>query len=102
MLALKGHEMGLEVHVLSPSAQDPAAQVVRHHHLGQPMVESDLNAFFSHVDLVTFESEFMDAGLLQRVAVRTAVPIQPRPHVMASLQDRLEQKEWLVRHKIPT
>ena len=30
MLALKGAEMGLEVHILSSDAQDPAAQVVHH------------------------------------------------------------------------
>lgn len=102
MLALKGHEMGLEIHVLSPDPQDPAGQVVRHHHAGDPASEADLKAFFAKVDIVTFESEFMDAELLQKVSADTKVPVHPKPSVMGRLQDRLLQKEFLGAHRIPT
>ncbi len=102
MLALKGHEMGLEIHVLSPDPRDPAAQVVRHHHRGDPASEADLKAFFARVDIVTFESEFMDAALLGTVATATRVPVHPRPEIMGRLQDRLRQKEFLESRRLPT
>lgn len=102
MLALKGHEMGLEIHVLSPDSGDPAAQVVRHHHPGSPTDEKALRTFFKHVDLVTFESEFMDASALERLSDETRVPVRPRPSLMAMLQDRLTQKKWLQSQGLPT
>lgn len=102
MLALKGHEMGLEIHVLSQSLQDPAAQVVRHHHKGDPGNETDLRAFFASVDLVTFESEFMDAELLEKISAETKIAVHPKPKIMGRLQDRLHQKQFLQDNNIPT
>src|SRR5205085_453766 len=34
-------------------------------------------------------------------AVQTMTPLRPGPHVLAVVQDRLVQKEWLVAHGFP-
>jgi 5-(carboxyamino)imidazole ribonucleotide synthase len=65
MLALRGHSLGLDMHVLSESAFDPAAQVVKHHHVGDPNDEIQVRKFLESVDLATFESEFLDAETLR-------------------------------------
>jgi 5-(carboxyamino)imidazole ribonucleotide synthase len=103
MLALEGHRLGLTVHILSQNPQDPAAQVVRHHHAGDPDRGDALAAFLAQVDVATFESEFLDAGKLAQAArLPGAARIYPEPEIMGVIQDRLSQKEMLVKHKIPT
>lgn len=102
MLAIKGHELGLEVHILSEKATDPAAQVVKHFHAGNPNSAKDLYAFFQAVDLVTFESEFYSGDLLADISRETKTPVHPRPQTMSLLQDRLTQKQSLLDHQIPT
>ena len=102
MLALRGHSLGLEIHVLSASSDDPAAQVVRHHHKGDVGSETDLRKFLSSVDVATFESEFLDSELLSQISAYTKVPIFPEPGLMGLIQDRLNQKELLLLNKLPT
>jgi 5-(carboxyamino)imidazole ribonucleotide synthase len=94
--------MGLEVHILSEKPDDPAAQVVRHWHQGDPQKTRDLQDFMGLVDLVTFESEFYSGELLAEVQVQTKTPILPDPGVMSVLQDRLSQKEALLENHVPT
>ncbi len=102
MLILKGHELGLQMHVLSSSSDDPAAQVTGYHHVGDPNEESDVRSFLRAVDIATFESEFMDAEMLAQLSRETKCPIRPHPDVMAQIQDRLEQKALLLEHNLPT
>ena len=102
MLALKGSELGLEMHVLSPHAHDPAAQVTRHWSQGSPDRIEDLIPFFRSVDLVTVESEFHNADLLARAAQESKTPLHPTPQSLGILQDRLSQKEQLISAGLPT
>jgi 5-(carboxyamino)imidazole ribonucleotide synthase len=101
MLALRGHSLGLEMHVLSESAYDPAALVVKHHHLGNPNEEEQVRKFLESVDVATFESEFLDSDLLSQVSQYTKTPIFPQPDLMGLIQDRLNQKELLILNKLP-
>ncbi len=102
MLILKGHEMGLQMHVLSSSSEDPAAQVTGYHHVGDPNDAADVRNFLRVVDLVTFESEFLEAESLAKLSTETKCPIRPHPDVIARIQDRLEQKSLLLDHHLPT
>jgi len=102
MLALKAHELGLKVAILSENADDPAAQVTALWTQGSLADRKALKKFLAACSLVTFESEFLDAQLLDRLAKETATPILPRPADMASLQDRLTQKELLLKNRLPT
>lgn len=102
MMALKAHELGIPVAVFSEKADDPAAQVVSLHHPGRLDDRKALEAFLRSCLLITFESEFLDAGLLTKLAEKTKTTILPAPDHMALLQDRLTQKALLAKHKLPT
>jgi 5-(carboxyamino)imidazole ribonucleotide synthase len=102
MLAIKGHELGFEMHVLSREASDPAAQVVRMHHVGNPDNPSDLIAFLNRVDVATFESEFLDSQRLIKAADSAQKTVFPLPGLMGELQDRLSQKQLLGKYRLPT
>lgn len=105
MLAESAHRLGIEIHILSENASDPAAQVARNWHQGSPHSLSDLAEFFRKVDLVTFESEFIDAGKI-REALRKAktpdLPFFPKLELIEKLQDRRDQKNLLVAAGLPT
>jgi 5-(carboxyamino)imidazole ribonucleotide synthase len=102
LLALAAHDLGLQVHVLCANADEPAAQVVRHCHIGSTDRVSDIQKFLKQVDIVTFESEFLNAELLERLSKKTRVPIFPAPKLMGELQDRLSQKRLLLHHGLPS
>ncbi|MBX3042052.1 MAG: ATP-grasp domain-containing protein [Bdellovibrionaceae bacterium] len=95
MLALKGQELGLEMHVLSPQASDPAAQVTRHWHQGSPDHAEDLASFFRQVDVVTVESEFHEATSLASAEKSSGTKLFPSAQNLGTLQDRLPQKDLL-------
>ncbi|MCB0356129.1 MAG: 5-(carboxyamino)imidazole ribonucleotide synthase [Bdellovibrionales bacterium] len=102
MLVLKGHELGLRMHVLSENEDDPAAQVTRFWHQGSLSNKKSLVSFLKNVDVTTFESEFLDADLLQDISREHHVQIYPRPYLMARLQDRWLQKQMLNKHNMKT
>ncbi len=102
MLVLKGHDLGLQMHILSENESDPAAQVTKNWHKGSLNNKQNLISFLKKVDVATFESEFLDAKLLQEVCREKQFQIYPRPHMMARLQDRLVQKQILNKYSVAT
>ncbi len=102
MLVLKAHEMGVPVAVLSENDDDPAAQVARQWFPGKLNDREKLASFIKRCRLVTFESEFLDAEVLEALQKETGVDILPRPADMRLIQDRLSQKKLLVDNKLPT
>lgn len=102
MLVLKGHEMGLKMHVLSASKEDPAAQVTSYWHKGNIQNSRDLKSFLSQVDVATFESEFLPGPALTQLSRETKTPIRPRPSLMEKIQDRWTQKKLMKKWAIPT
>lgn len=106
MMALKGAELGYEVHIFSEHSTDPAAQVTRHWHSG--MIGSSeaqlatLTEFFKSVDVVTFESEFIPPEPIKAAALRSQVPVRPSIDLMAALRERGSQKALLQKYKVPT
>jgi 5-(carboxyamino)imidazole ribonucleotide synthase len=102
MLCLEGHKLNLEMHVLSGAANDPAAQVTQHWHAGDLENSKDLQNFFSKVDVVTFESEFLSQKVLLEAEAHSKIELHPRVGLISELSDRLKQKAWLERFDIPT
>ncbi len=102
MLALRGFELGSQVHIYSESSNDPAAQVTRFSHQGKSDSNADLKKFLNEVGVATFESEFMDAELLAKLSKETGTNIFPAPNLMGKIQDRLLQKELLIKNKVAT
>ena len=102
MLAMKCHELGVPVAIYSPNKADPAAQVVSEWKQGALEDRERLVQFLKECSVVTFESEFMNAELLNAIAKETKTQVFPSPKLMGALQDRLTQKMLLDRHKLPT
>ena len=101
MMALRGHEMGLKVYVLSEKSHDPASQVTQHWIKGSPYKKKDLHAFLKRIDIGTFENEFLDCDLIHDLSQKLKTPLKPSPHLMKKLQDRKSQKELLQKAKLP-
>ena len=102
MLALKCHDMGIKPYVLSPSVQDPAAQVTSFFVKGSLYSQKDLTSFLKQVDVATFENEFLDMSLLSKISRNTKTLIYPSPRTMSMLQDRFKQKSLFKKYNIPT
>src|SRR5690606_26146498 len=102
MLAMEAAKLGIEVHVLSARADDPAALVTRHWVQGDVSDLSALKNFFGRVDAVTLESEFLDERLILDAESATGTLLFPSVRVVGEIQDRLKQKAFLERARIPT
>ena len=102
MMVIEGFKMGLEMHVLSSRADDPAAQVTRFWHEGSPHNERELAQFLSQVDVATVESEFFDERVLTAATQASRVEVIPSPKLLGLLSDRKTQKEWMAEYEIPT
>lgn len=102
MLCIEGFKMGYEMHVLSASASDPAAQVTRFWHPGDINNAQDVKKFFSSVDVATFESEFLNEKVLLEAEAASRIELHPSVHLISQMSDRLKQKAWLERFCIPT
>lgn len=105
MLVLEAHKLGLEVHVLSSSLTDPAAQVTSLWEQGSADNPQELRAFCKKVDLITFESEFVSPNCLKEIENlerKDEVKSYPSSSLMEMFQDRFFQKNSLQDHKINT
>ena len=64
MLTQSALKMGLNPHILSSDAHDPAAKICGFWQKGDLGNPKDLEDFLKKMDVTGFESEFMDAPLL--------------------------------------
>ncbi|MGZ3723894.1 MAG: 5-(carboxyamino)imidazole ribonucleotide synthase, partial [Bdellovibrionales bacterium] len=101
MLALSAYPLGYAVKILTTHSHDPAAQVCADVQLGALTDPRALRAFLADVDVVTFESEFVDTALLA-LSLPHSVKVFPSLKVIEIIQDRLTQKLLLNQFKIPT
>ncbi len=101
MLCLRGREMGLEIHVLSPKKNDPASSVCTKWHNGLITSLKDIKKFSKTVDIITFESEFTPGAILEKSIIKKNQCF-PQISNLLKLQDRWPQKELLWDYEIPT
>jgi 5-(carboxyamino)imidazole ribonucleotide synthase len=102
MLAIKGRQMGLHTVVLSEKISDPAARVANRWVQGKISSVKDIRKLLKICDVITFESEFIPADLLQKSLKGKRTQIYPNLNCLGRLQDRLHQKEILFDHELPT
>ena len=102
MLADSAIQMGLKPVVLAESSDSPAAQVCPDVVFGSLGDEQALFRFFSQVDQVIFENEFVDCALLKRIASGFGTQFFPSLEALCEVQDKLNQKRLLSRLSIPT
>ncbi|MCB0350301.1 MAG: ATP-grasp domain-containing protein [Bdellovibrionales bacterium] len=102
MLTIEGFKMGHEMHVLSSSAEDPAAQVTRFWHEGDIKNPTAIKAFLKQVDVTTIESEFLAESILKDREIISNRSLCPSAQAISIFADRFDQKNWLEKHRIPT
>ena len=99
MFAQAAAQLGYYVHVFSPEANSPTAQVA---HLETVAEYDDTDAvakFAQTVDVVTLEFENVSAIATDTIA--NYVPMRPSGHVLHVAQDRLREKRFLESVGIP-
>ncbi|MGZ3692403.1 MAG: 5-(carboxyamino)imidazole ribonucleotide synthase [Pseudobdellovibrio sp.] len=103
MLVLKAQQMGLHTVVLSEKISDPAAQVANRWIQGKTLSIKDIRSLLHICDVITFESEFIPADILQKSLKNIkSKKVYPNLNCLGRMQDRLQQKEWLFDHGLPT
>lgn len=95
MLAQAGQKLGAKIYILSPNASDPAAVCSSFHTRGALSDSGKIQKWAEKLDVVTYESEFVDPKVLK---LKQALP---RPKIMGLMRDRKSQKETLSKYKIP-
>lgn len=99
MLALAAANLGLKAHIFSPSAKDPALDVVRDSTVAPYDDKAALALFADSVDVVTYEFENVPHETAKLISEH--VPLFPNAHALATTQDRLAEKTFLKSLGIP-
>lgn len=100
MMGIAARSMGYKVHVLDPDPACPAG------YIADLVIEAGWNDRWSAANLarecaaVTLEIEQVSIVSLDEAA-RWA-PVRPGAAILAIIQDRIEQKDWLQKHGFPT
>ncbi len=93
MLALAAARLGFKCHVLSPTPNSPALDVVDRATRADYTDTEALDRFAADVDVVTYEFENVPAETATFLAAR--VPVLPDPKILAITQDRLAEKNFV-------
>ncbi|GAA3753267.1 5-(carboxyamino)imidazole ribonucleotide synthase [Terriglobus aquaticus] len=99
MMGIAARSMGYKVHVLDPDPACPAG------YIADTVIEAGWNDRWAAANLarecsaVTLEIEQVSISSLEEAA-RWA-PVRPGGAMLAIIQDRVEQKQWLARHGFP-
>jgi 5-(carboxyamino)imidazole ribonucleotide synthase len=94
MVAMAAAQLGYKCHVYAPDADPPAAEVSACVTQGEFDDEAALRRFARQVDVATFEFENIAAGPLAALA---GIPLFPPLGALHVAQDRLEEKQFIVR-----
>ncbi|SNR34942.1 5-(carboxyamino)imidazole ribonucleotide synthase [Halorubrum vacuolatum] len=101
MLAEAASPLGVELIVLDPTPDPPAAPVVRDTIVADFDDPEGIDALAERVDALTFEIELADPDLLAEAAAKHDIPVHPDPDTLRTIQDKLVQKEALAEAGIP-
>jgi len=100
MLALAAARLGFQCHIYAPEKDSCAFDVARRSTCADYDDWSALAAFADAVDVVTYEFENVPAKCAAFLAAR--LPVLPDPKVLEITQDRLSEKNFIAKLKIPT
>ncbi len=100
MSALAAARLGYRVHILSPEADSPAAQVSAGATVGSYDDPEALRAFAAASDVITFEFENISAAGLDLLA--SLRPVHPAPAILRLSQERVTEKSFINGAGAPT
>jgi len=101
MLTLSAKKMGFYVTVTDPTPHSPAGQVADHQIIGEYKDEKTTRELAKQSDLITIDAEFVNDTVLEELE-RNGKPVFPSPQTIRMIKDKLTQKEFLKRQRIPT
>jgi 5-(carboxyamino)imidazole ribonucleotide synthase len=99
MLALAARQMGYRVHVLSPDSDSPTGQIADREFVATYEDLDAVRQFAQGVDVVTYEFENVPGATA--VTCAQFAPLHPGPQALHIAQNRLREKEFMVRHGLP-
>lgn len=105
MLCQAAADLPLSTCVLSPETNAPAAAAADAFIAGAYEDEAVAREFIAACDVVTFEFEAVPHALLDRLEAaeeRGDIIIRPSLAVLRLIQNKADQKNWMVAHDIPT
>ncbi|MDQ2051970.1 5-(carboxyamino)imidazole ribonucleotide synthase [Natronolimnohabitans sp. A-GB9] len=101
MLAEAASPLGVEVVVLDPTPDCPAAPVARDQIVADFDDEAGIRELAARADILTFEIELADQDVLERVSEESGTPVHPKPETLRTIHDKLVQKRELEDAGIP-
>lgn len=100
MLTQAAVSLGLETAIYDTGPDTPASRLTHHNGVGAWGDFEALRAFCDGCDVLTLENEFVLAEPLKRLEA-SGVQIYPRPGTLATIQDKLIQKQTMRAAGIP-
>ncbi len=101
MMARAAKKLGCTCVVLDPLPASPAGQAAGHQIVGDYSDPAKVRELAEATDIITFELEDIDVAPLLQLQ-EEGHQIQPAPDVLATIQDKLLQKQFLTAAGIPT
>ncbi|ELY44558.1 5-(carboxyamino)imidazole ribonucleotide synthase [Natronorubrum sulfidifaciens] len=101
MLAEAASPLGVEVVVLDPTPDCPAAPVAREQIVADFDDEAGIRELAASADVLTFEIELADQDVLERISEDTGTPVHPKPKTLRTIHDKLVQKQELEDAGVP-
>jgi 5-(carboxyamino)imidazole ribonucleotide synthase len=95
MLAEAASPLGVEVVVLDPTPDCPAAPPAADQITAPFDDEEGLSELADRADILTYEIELADPDVLERVGADADVPVHPSPETLRTIQDKLVQNRAL-------
>lgn len=100
MIGFAAKKMGFYVSVIDPTPKSPAGQVVDHEITADYNDENAIRELAKISDYLTFEIELANAKILDELAER-GLQINPSAKTLTIIKDKLKQKKFLKKSKIP-
>ena len=104
-LCAEARRLGLESTVLAHGADSPAALTAHRTLHGKLDDLQSIDELAEHSEVITFDVENVPPRALKYLAYlaqQQRVEVWPNPAVMLVLTDKLLQKQWLLKHGLPT
>lgn len=101
MLTIAAKKMGFSVIVTDPTPNSPAGQVADEQITGGYKDAKTTKQLAKLVDVITVDAEFVNDEVLSEIE-KSGKSVHPSPKTITIIKDKLRQKEFLKRNKIPT
>lgn len=100
MLAFDAKRLGFHVIVVDPTPNSPAGQVVDEQIVADVKDEKAIRELAKKSDFLTFEVELANAAILDELAEK-GLQVNPSAKTLTIIKDKLLQKQFLQKAKIP-